>query len=157
MPYLIDGNNLLGSWGGRPRGEAGRAEVLRRVAAFCRQRRVRATIVFDGGPLRSDWPAQELGGVSVRVPEPGQDADAVIRATIERAARPQDWILVTSDRALYSYAKTRGAAVLRAHEWNAEEYRARSLGRGEQGEKPAHENDVEGWIERFKRGPGDED
>jgi predicted RNA-binding protein with PIN domain len=158
VPYLIDGNNLLGSWGGVPPGDAGRLEVLRRVAAFCRQRRVRATIAFDGGPLRGDWPAQELGLVSVRVPAAGQDADAVIRQLIDGAARPREWIVVTSDRALYSYAKTRGAAVLRAHEWNAEARRPRADERREDdGEKPSRETDVDGWLERFERDRRDED
>ena len=84
MPYLIDGNNLLGSWGG-PRGDDGRAEVVRRVAAFCRARGARATIVFDGHPLRNDMDTQTLGAVTIRVPPQGQDADDVIRDVVKRA------------------------------------------------------------------------
>lgn len=61
MPYLIDGNNLLGSWGGPSTDNDRRGEVVRRVAAFCRAKGGRATIVFDGHPLRSDLAAQDLG------------------------------------------------------------------------------------------------
>ena len=105
---------------GRPAGgDDRRAEVVRRVAAFCRAKGARATIVFDGHPLRHDMAAQDLGAVSLRVPPPGEDADTVIRELVERAARPAELIVVTSDKALYSYVKTLGAAVLRAHEWNA--------------------------------------
>ena len=90
MPYLVDGNNLLGSWGGpRPGGEDRRSEVVRRVAELCRRRRMRATIVFDGAPLRPDRSAQELGLVSVRVPPPGGDADGVIREIIDRSPHPR--------------------------------------------------------------------
>jgi predicted RNA-binding protein with PIN domain len=152
MPYLIDGNNLLGSWGG-PRGpDDRRSEVVRRVAAFCRARNVKATIVFDGHPLRPDMASQELGRVSLRVPPPGADADSVIRELVERAPRPAELIVVTSDKALYSYVKTLGARVLRAHEWNAAE---RQLSSGatpdgaSKGEKPESESDVEGWLKRF--------
>jgi predicted RNA-binding protein with PIN domain len=150
MPYLIDGNNLLGSWGGPPAGGDGRAEVVRRVAAFCRARGVRATIVFDGHPLRPEMAAQELGPVSLRVPEEGRDADSLIRQIVEMAARPAELIVVTSDKALYSYVKTLGAAVLRAHEWNALERRV-VPGRkpGPSSEKPDREDDVEGWLKRF--------
>src|SRR5437667_15706 len=88
LPYLIDGNNLLGSWGGPQEGDDRRHEVVRRVAAFCRGRNARATVVFDGHPLRDDLAAQELGPVSVRVPPPGTDADSLIRELVERAARP---------------------------------------------------------------------
>ena len=147
MPYLVDGNNLLGSWGG-PRGEDGRAEVVRRVAAFCRAKGARATIVFDGKPLRPDMAAQSLGPVSIRVPPEGRDADSVIRRIVEESSAPGDIVLVTSDKALYSYAKTLGASVLRAHEWNALDRRSAPPAR-EGGEKPDHESDVEGWLKRF--------
>ena len=86
MPYLIDGNNLLGSWGGPPDDNDGRAQVVRRVASFCRARNVKATVVFDGHPLRPEMASQNLGLVSLRVPPPGQDADTVIRELVERAS-----------------------------------------------------------------------
>ena len=150
MPYLIDGNNLLGSWGG-PRGEDDRRhEVVRRVSAFCRAKNVKATIVFDGHPLRDDMARQELGAVTLRVPPAGTDADTIIRELVERAARPAEIIVVTSDKALYGYVKTLGASVLRAHEWNAAERQA--LGRqatASGGEKPDRETDVDGWLRRF--------
>jgi predicted RNA-binding protein with PIN domain len=155
VPYIVDGNNLLGSWGG-PRGrDDRRAEVVRRVAAFCRARKVRATVVFDGHPLRPDMAAQDLGPVRLQVPEPGHDADGVIRDLVERAARPSELIVVTSDKALYSYVRTLGAGVLRAHEWNALE---RKIARGPAGgEKPEREDDVEGWLRRFGAGDDERD
>lgn len=148
MPYLIDGNNLLGSWGG-PRGDDDRrGEVVRRVAAFCRARNVKATVVFDGHPLRPEMAAQDLGPVSVRVPPHGQDADSVIRQLVEKAPRPSELIVVTSDKALYSHVKTLGASVLRAHEWNAALRRV-SPPREGGAEKPEREEDVAGWLKRF--------
>ena len=149
MPYLVDGNNLLGSWGGPRAGDDRRGDVVRRVAAFCRARNARATIVFDGAPLRPELAEQHLGPVTLRVPAPGQDADSVIRDLIDRAARPAEWIVVTSDRPLYSYCKTRGASVLRAHEWNALERRVERSVAGD--DKPERETDVEGWLKTFGR------
>jgi|SRR5687767_8438149 len=153
MPYLIDGNNLLGSWGGPTSDDDRRGEVVRRIAAFCRARNVKATVVFDGGPLRSDMASQELGNVSLRVPPQGADADTVIRELVERAARPRELIVVTSDKALYSYVKTLGATVLRAHEWNSQERHALSRNRGATSvsDKPDREDDVEGWLKKFNR------
>jgi predicted RNA-binding protein with PIN domain len=145
---LIDGNNVLGSWGGPTSGDDRRSEVVRRVAAFCRAKGVRATIVFDGHPLRPDLAAQDLGPVSLRVPPQGEDADSVIRGLIERAENPAHWVVVTSDKALYSYVKTLGAAVLRAHEWNAAERQTRAAA-PQASEKPDREDDIEGWLKRF--------
>jgi predicted RNA-binding protein with PIN domain len=150
MPYLIDGNNLLGSWGGPKTGDDRRAEVVRRVAAFCRARGVRATLVFDGHPLRPDMAMQNLGPLSLRVPPQGQDADDVIRELVERAPRAQELIVVSSDKSLYSYCRTLGAQVMRAHEWNALERRlAPRRGARDGAEKPEREDDVEGWLKTF--------
>lgn len=150
MPYLIDGNNLLGSWGGPQGDDDRRHEVVRRVAAFCRGRNAKATVVFDGHPLRPDLAAQELGPVSVRVPEAGTDADTLIRELVERAPRASELIVVTSDKALYSYVKTLGASVLRAHEWNALERQIEARRPPPEGdEKPEREDDVEGWLKKF--------
>jgi predicted RNA-binding protein with PIN domain len=159
VPYVIDGNNLLGSWGGPPgKGDDGRAEVVRRVAAFCRARGARAILVFDGRPFRSELDTQQMGPVSLRFPGEGRDADSLVREIVDNSARPGELLVVTSDKALYSYAKTRGASVLRAHEWNALARGAtpivRSAGRrGRAGtpesDKPERETDVEGWLKRF--------
>jgi predicted RNA-binding protein with PIN domain len=151
VPYLIDGNNLLGSWGGPAVPGDGRAEVLRRVAAFCRAKGARAVLVFDGAPFRPDLDSQQLGAVSVRFPAAGRDADSLIREIVDAAARPGEIVVVTSDRPLYSYARTRGAQVLRAHEWNALERGAHSRApKGSpRGEKPDRETDVAGWLKRF--------
>jgi hypothetical protein len=92
--------------------------------------------------------AQELGLVSLRVPPQGQDADTVIRELVERAPRPGELIVVSSDKALYSYCKTLGASVLRAHEWNALERRIVKSA-SEAGEKPEVEKDIAGWLAKF--------
>ncbi len=95
--------------------------------------------------------------MSLRFPGEGRDADSLVREIVEKAARPGELLVVTSDKALYSFAKTRGASVLRAHEWNA-------LARGAtpplrdarrrgpaatSSDKPERETDVEGWLKRF--------
>ncbi len=157
MPYLIDGNNLLGSWGGPAIRGDGRVEVVRRVADFCRARGAHGILVFDGAPFRPELGDQDLGRVKVRFPAQGADADGVIREVLDEAKRPAEIVVVTSDRALYSYARTRGASVLRAHEWNALARGAAATSpRGRRapatsGEKPERETDIEGWLRRFSR------
>jgi predicted RNA-binding protein with PIN domain len=154
VPYLIDGNNLLGSWGGPALAGDGRLEVVRRVAEFCRVRGARATIVFDGAPLRSDRGDQHLGPIALRFPPEGADADSVIREIIDRTPRPAELVVVSSDKALYSYARTRGASALRAREWTALSRAPagpRRFARAAPPEKPERETDVEEWLRRFSR------
>jgi predicted RNA-binding protein with PIN domain len=133
----------------------GRAEVLRVVASFCRAKGARAVLVFDGAPFRPELGGQQFGGVSLRFPVAGRDADSVIREIVDGAGRPGELVVVTSDKPLYSYARTRGAQVLRAHEWNALARHVKPQARKGRpvpsGDKPERETDVEGWLKRFSR------
>jgi predicted RNA-binding protein with PIN domain len=127
------------------------------VAAFCRARGARAILVFDGKPMRADFDRQILGAVEIRYPPEGQDADSVIRRILIQAASTREIIVVTSDRPLYSFAKTHGAAALKAHEWNAIEKRVIENPRGKNrpspaSEKPERETDLEYWLARFDKG-----
>jgi hypothetical protein len=54
----------------------------------------------------------------VRVAARPHDADAVIREILDSPHAP-DLVVVSSDKPLYSYARTRGARILRCHEWAA--------------------------------------
>lgn len=146
MAYLIDGNNLLGSWGGpRPGGDR-RQDVIRRVSTFCSERGASATIVFDGRPIRDGFDEQAFGRVRVLFPPPGGDADTIIRDLVDRARQPSDLIVVTSDKPLYSYVRTRGAQAITARQWNMD---AKAPARPPDAEKPEREDDVEGWLKIF--------
>ena len=66
VPYLIDGNNLLGSWGGpRSQGTTGRRSCTRggSVARRAPGRRSCSRL-----PFRPELAAQEFGPVALRVP-----------------------------------------------------------------------------------------
>ena len=111
--YIIDGDNLIG-WRGGPRGgDDRRAEIVREVADVCRRLHATATIVFD----RAADVLPEMPAVAVRIAAAGESADDVIRVIVDGAADRSGLIVVTSDKPLYSYARTRGARILRCHEW----------------------------------------
>jgi hypothetical protein len=89
---------------------------VRRASDVCRATGASAIVFFDRAPRRA-LPEQER--VSVRVAGPGECADDLIRAFLDGERAAADATVVSSDKPLYSYGRTRGAAVLRAHEWSA--------------------------------------
>jgi predicted RNA-binding protein with PIN domain len=112
--FIVDGDNLIGSWGGPRPGDDRHAEVVAQVAAACERLDAEAVVVFDRASKRA-----AVGGprVAIREAEPDQSGDDVIRAMVDADADPSRLTVVTSDKPLYSYARTRGAKVLRTHEW----------------------------------------
>jgi predicted RNA-binding protein with PIN domain len=111
MPFLVDGNNLLGL---RPellaKDPGVRGRLVTRLASFARQRRTTVTVVFDGEPesggLRSDM---ALGAVRVIFSGVKSDADRRILDILDAARDPAGITLVTSDRALADRARQRRA------------------------------------------------
>lgn len=113
--YVIDGNNLLyaahAEWPGPPAGRQRLCELLGRWAAGAS---TELTVVFDGpAPGAGLCEQMRAGGITV-VFSAGRSADEVIEEMIERAARPAEIRVVTSDRAIQSAARYRQCTCIEA-------------------------------------------
>lgn len=124
MRWLIDGYNVIRRdpdlRGREAEGlPAGRAALLRRVAAVARDREESFTVVFDGARLRgADEASTSPGGrVEVVFSRPPDTADEVLRrlAARWRAAA----VVVSSDRAVESAARRAGAVAVSAEDFIA--------------------------------------
>jgi hypothetical protein len=142
MPYLLDGNNLIGAVrrAARP-SDDDRAAFVGEIAERLRQTRARATIFFDG-------PAGErttsLGSLSVRVAD-GRSADDAIVREVERAAVPAEVIVVTADRGLGVRVRDAGGKVLAPAAF-FERFGARAAPARRESAGPV---DVEEWLKYF--------
>jgi hypothetical protein len=144
MPYLLDGNNLIGLFRktSRPSPED-RQALVAELAERLRRTRARAILFFDG-------PAGDRGssmGALVIRPSSGGSADDAILREIGKARSPGEMTVVTADRGLARRARDAGAAVS-----TPEEFFDR-FGRGEatQASKTEAGNvDVEGWTKYFE-------
>ncbi|HXG93103.1 MAG TPA: NYN domain-containing protein [Blastocatellia bacterium] len=157
MPYIIDGNNVMGQTPGWHRDKArARQRLLEQLAAFARIKKSRITVVFDGAPddLMPDGSA--FHGVKVLYAERGSDADTRIIRLVEAAANPRGLTVVTSDRHLAFVVRSCGASVIRSGEFRKQMEQAieqqRRIEDGEQYEI----DDVNGWLRYFGALPDDE-
>jgi uncharacterized protein len=152
VPYFFDGHNLLGQTPGLSlRSPEDRRRLVSILASFCRDRRCRMTVFFDGEPP-AGWPAapSQIGGVRVLHSGRGNSADDLILETIRKSRAPADVTLVTSDRALYERGRHLGAKAILGHAFR--EMMARSP-RGasppaDKPEKPSKE-EVDYFLEAF--------
>jgi hypothetical protein len=86
---------------------------VQRVSALCERRNEEAIVVFDP----TARPVDAAPRVSVKIAEAGRSADQIIRELVDASPRAADLVVVTSDKPVYSYARTRGASALRVHQW----------------------------------------
>lgn len=144
MPFLVDGDNLLGTWPGRARSAPERRRLALELSRLEADRGRRVVVVFDGSP-----PEGLHFGADVHFAGPSTTADARILELLRRAADPAGWIVVTSDRSLGDRCRWLGARIERC-----DLFRRRLSGRGG-GEKPERETDVDYWMSQFGDGGDD--
>ena len=146
MPYLLDGNNLIGLVRRTPRpSEDDRSALIAEIADRLRRTKARATLFFDG-------PAGErgsaLGGLTVRVPASGSADDAIVRE-IEASRSAAECVVVTADRGLARRAREAGARVTSPEEFFAR-FGSRPADAAGRREPAVSGEEVEEWMRYFE-------
>ena len=141
MPYLVDGNNLIGR---ERRGKASdddRSALVRELSDRLRRTRARVLVFFDGAGS-----AASLGNLSIRFSGSGAADDEIVRE-VARSRNPRDVTVVTADRDLARRARDAGSQVAAPEEFWSRFGSAR--GGREPVSDPPHV-DVEEWTRFFE-------
>jgi predicted RNA-binding protein with PIN domain len=148
MPYLIDGNNLIGAIRVIDiRDKTAREKMTRMLGAYQRAKKNRVTVVYDGPPPDGIRPVTHIGGLRVIYSGPESDADTRIRRIIDESSDPKSLTVVSSDRQVYSHARWRGARAMRVMAFYEELQRALGRVGREAAEFDALSSDeVDDWI-----------
>ncbi|MBZ5536070.1 MAG: NYN domain-containing protein [Acidobacteriia bacterium] len=145
---------------GQFKGESSREAdaVVRYLNRFARLKRTKVTVVFDGFP--HDWDrsrplSSTFDTVKIIYAGAESDADARIRTLIASLKNRAGWIVVSSDHAVYGYARASGVRAIRSEEFlrSANEILAQQ---GKEEIKSTN-GEVEYWMKAFgevvKKGP----
>lgn len=151
MPFLIDGNNLLGL---RPeilvKDPAVRSRLVKRLADFARAKRTSVMVVFDGEPEEGTLrPDMTLGGVRVIFAGRKSDADSRILKILDEVRDPAGFTLVTSDRQLGDRARQRRARCVTSIKFRRTLEELAPAGAGE--DAPLSADQVADWESWFQK------
>src|SRR5215831_14806973 len=118
MPFVVDGNNVMGQTPGWHRDKPrARLDLLKRLSAFARLRSARVTVAFDGAPDSRFPEGSAFKGIKIFYARKGSNADDRIVELVESSRDPRGITVVTSDRQLGLRVRQRGATVLRSGEF----------------------------------------
>ncbi len=126
MPYLIDGNNLIGTLPDLGlRDPESRHELINRLLAFQRIHKTRIFLVFDGPPDDSiPKTIFQRPLFQVCFPEPGKNADNIIKKLISKETDTRQFFVVSSDREIKTFAGKKGARAVNSREFQKDLKRA---------------------------------
>ncbi len=158
MPYLIDGNNLIGTSADLSLSDStSREKLIKRLLVVQKRTRKRFILVFDGDPQNYPQEFEPVPGkFQVKFPRFGMSADELIEELIERSSNPSGYILVSSDRRLREFARRHRVKSIRSEEFMR---MVKKILREERKEKEWKKPDVklspqevEIWMNIFKKG-----
>jgi len=155
MPYIIDGNNLIGSSPDISLEDSNsRKEIIAIVRKFQKKKNSKIIVVFDGEPDTFSSEENPAGKIIVKYPPIGDSADDEIKRILEGYIYFKDVVLVTSDRELKDVAKKKGVKVINSIEFYYELKRVyRATGRMEMKQKridtELSDGEVDQWMKIF--------
>ena len=135
--------------------ERSRRKLVSMVAAYLKEKDLQVTLVFDGRGGMTDATAVIPGRLQVVYSARYQTADELIVSMIAGSPNPRSHIVVTSDRAHIRPAVAEvGCAVIESKEFLARlrGKPARKPGAGSEGKPRGGPDDMDYWLERFRRG-----
>ena len=157
MPYIIDGNNLIGCSPDISLEDSNsRSEILGIVKKFQKKKKSKIIVVFDGEPDTFSNEENPTEKIVVKYPPIGDSADDEIKRILEGYTYFRDVVLVTSDRELKDVAKKKGARVVNSIEFYYELKRVyRATGRIELKQKridtELSDGEVDQWMKIFDK------
>lgn len=150
MPYLVDGNNLMGIMAGRKVSESSaRDQLIQQLGRYCRSKGNHVHIVFDGPPHEGRPKAMHLGRLRITFAGPELDADTTIRRAVEASRRVNELIVVSSDSRVYQHARSAGAKAMHCRDFQQDVENMLITADSMDGKTPMSDGDIADWMEFF--------
>ncbi len=155
MPYIIDGNNLIGCAPDFSLGDPeARGKMVSIIRKFQESKNTKVTVVFDGEPQGGERRQPINAKLIVVYPRYGLSADDEIKHILEGYQHVKETVLVTADRELKDFARGLGVRTVNSIEFYFTLKKAfASQGRKEETLKRVNarvsQNEVEQWLKIF--------
>jgi predicted RNA-binding protein with PIN domain len=167
--YIIDGYNVI-LHGGYASGKGGKIEgsvedhrfhFLKTLSVYVTKKRVRITVVWDGGTRTAHPRSETRNGIqSIYTPQ-GMSADEHIVGMVEKRANPRAVTVVSDDRRhIITPVRNLGARTMGVEQFlsligNGRKKGRRARGKPEQGDgvrekKQANDLSVDDWLKLFQ-------
>jgi predicted RNA-binding protein with PIN domain len=154
MPYLIDGNNLMGQRVGWHKDKPkARRDLMQQLSRFSRSKKVTVTVVFDGAPDTFFPDGSSFMGVKLHYAVRGSSADERIKEIVESSRERRTLIVVTSDRALADYVRRCGAQTIKSGEFRKA---LDSVEVTDKRDEKVDDQSLDNWMRYFGVSPEDE-
>ena len=151
MSFIIDGHNLIPKAGLDLATVDDEMELVPRLQEFCRLRRTKVEVFFDGAP--PGQPAtRRFGAVTAHFVRKGATADAAIEAHLhEMGKAAKNWTVVSSDGRVQRAAGAAHAQVITSEEFSRQMQAAHNRQAGAPDDPAISPGEVQAWEDEFNQ------
>ena len=150
MPYLIDGNNLIGAIQIIDiRDQKAREKLSQLLSRYQKAKGNTVFVVYDGPPPEGSPNELHMGRLRIIYAGPKSDADSRIKSIIREVSSPDQWIVVSSDKQVYSYCQWAGAKVMRVIPFYQDVKQTLESAGEELRDQIVRSDDVDDWLLYF--------
>ena len=155
MPYIIDGNNLIGTSPDITIEDSdGREKIILLAEKFQNRKKNNVILVFDGEPKDAAYENIVNYKFKVIYPRYGMSADEVIKNILNEYNNFKNVILISSDRELKTFAKKKGAKTINSIEFYYELKRTYKIANKVEKNKKkidieVSSNEIDHWMKVF--------
>lgn len=157
MPYIIDGNNLIGSSPDISLDDVeSRKKIIGIIKKFQLKKKNKIVVVFDGEPDEFIVENDSSDKLIVVFPKFGASADDEIKKILDSYDYFRDVVLITSDRELKEIGRKKGARIVNSIEFYFELKRVyRASGKIEMKQKridtKLSDGEIDQWMKIFEK------
>ena len=157
---LIDGYNLLYQFPELRRrlernGTQARDMLISYLASYTAQKNLVVRVVFDGDKHIAGL-TKVKQGIKVIFSKYTEDADFVIKRMIKKSGRNSDLLVVSSDKEIENYAKSRGIKTILSERFARNIGEELSVGIREKYGTQLTQKEVKEWLQLFREGRNSE-
>jgi len=156
MPYLIDGHNLIPKIPGLSlQALDDEEQLIKLLQDFCRLEQKDIEVFFDNASAGQSR-QQKIGRLTARFIRKGKTADTAIRERLQELGKSaQNWIVVSSDRAVQSSARQARAQVVKSENFARTMSTCSQPREEEPSERTLSKDEIAEWIQIFsEKGKG---
>ena len=130
--------------------EQAREQLLNKLIAFKKGKKIKITVVFDGSQVGQPSNLQR-SGLQIHYSVPPRNADEVIKILIQKKKNPRNLTVISSDNEVLGFARTSRANVMKSEDFYKKYLIFEEKFKANENHQQMTKAELENWLDLFNQ------